>query len=115
VVAGRTRVLGADHPKTLVSRNNLGRLLERLDDRIGAEAIYREVLAVAERALPPAHWHAVVFRRNLGALLQDQGRIVEAEPLLRRSLPEARAQRSADHPQVVDLLQRVERLPAAGR
>ncbi|MCU0863955.1 MAG: serine/threonine-protein kinase [Planctomycetes bacterium] len=114
-VAGRTRVLGADHPKTLVSRNNLARLLERLDDRAAAEAIYRDVLAVAERELPPAHWHAVVFRRNLGALLQDQGRTVEAEPLLRRSLAEAMAQRSADHPQVVDLLQRVDRLPAAGR
>ena len=54
-------VAGPGHPMTLVASHNLGRcLLEggRLDE---AEAMYREIVPIAERELPETH----PFRKRL--------------------------------------------------
>ncbi len=51
VLAERKRVLGAEHPDTLVAADNLARTLEDQGKRAEAEEIEREVLAVRKRVL----------------------------------------------------------------
>lgn len=61
----RERVLGPDHPDTLISRNNLAYAYEtagRLDQAIPA---YEAVLEDCERVLGPDHPRTRVVRGNL--------------------------------------------------
>jgi tetratricopeptide (TPR) repeat protein len=59
------RVLGPDHPQTLMSRNNLAAAYElagRLDEAI---PLYEQTLTDAERVLGPDHPQTLMSRNNL--------------------------------------------------
>ena len=52
---GRERVLGADHPSTLISVNNLGELLYAQGKLEEAVVVFRRALEVSERVLGVEH------------------------------------------------------------
>ena len=78
----KRRVLGDDHPDTLVSINNMGYLLvaqRRLKD---AEPLYREALERRRKVLGDDHPDTLVSINNMGSLLYEQGKVEAAIPLL---------------------------------
>lgn len=65
VVANDRRVLGADHPDTLLARNNLAFWRGEGGDTAGAVAELEAVLPDRLRVLGPNHPDTVVTRSNL--------------------------------------------------
>ena len=77
-LAARERVLGPDHPDTLLSRNNLAvayRDAGRTDEAI---SLHEQNLAARERVLGPDHPDTLLSRNNLAAAYADAGRTDEA-------------------------------------
>ena len=80
------RVLGADHPDTLHSRNNLALAYKdagRLNDAI---PLFEEALEARTQILGPNHPHTLTSRNNLATAYQDAGRPNDAIPLLEETL-----------------------------
>jgi tetratricopeptide (TPR) repeat protein len=92
--------LGAEHPGTAASFNNLALLL-KATNRLGeAEPLYRRALAINETSLGKDHPDVAAALYNLAALLQATNRLSEAEPLIRRALAIDEASLGKDHPNV---------------
>jgi hypothetical protein len=68
--AGCMRVLGADHPQTLGSRNNLTGAYESAGDLGRAIPLYEQTLADRLRVLGAHHPHTKIVRGNLAAARQ---------------------------------------------
>ncbi len=77
-------MLGAEHPYTLTSLNNLAGALEGQGKAAEAEALHRQALAAKRRVLGDEHPNTLVSINRLGAVLLQQGKAIEAEPLLRQ-------------------------------
>ena len=85
-VGTRRRVLGDDHPDTLLSQSQMADLLyftAKIDEAI---ALQRDTLERCMRVLGPHHRDTLNVMGSLGNLLQGQGKFAEAEPLLRSTL-----------------------------
>jgi len=65
VAADRTRVFGADHPDTLISRHNIAFNTGQTGDCSTALELYEAVIADQTRILGAEHPHTVITRRNL--------------------------------------------------
>ena len=65
-----SKTLGNRHPKTLISVNNLGRILQEKGDLAAAETLYREAVEGQRNKLGDQHPHTLTCIGNLGALLQ---------------------------------------------
>ena len=91
-------VLGAEHPQTLISVNNLALLYNSQGRADEAEPLYRRALAASEQVLGAEHPQTLTSVNNLAALYQCQGRSGEAEPLLRRALAARERVLGAEHP-----------------
>ncbi|MCA9134896.1 MAG: tetratricopeptide repeat protein, partial [Planctomycetales bacterium] len=87
-LAASERVLGPEHPDTLISVNNLALLLSRKGDYVGAEPLFRRALEARERLLGPEHPDTLVSLNNLAGLMSSKGDYTCAEPLFRRALEE---------------------------
>ncbi len=70
---GFERVLGPEHPHTLVSVSNLAGLLYHQGDYAGAAALYRRALEASERVLGPEHPDTLNSVNNLADLFNTQG------------------------------------------
>eukprot|EP00457_Paulinella_chromatophora_P000829 gb/GEZN01000829.1/.p1 GENE.gb/GEZN01000829.1/~~gb/GEZN01000829.1/.p1 ORF type:complete len:1062 (+),score=199.70 gb/GEZN01000829.1/:200-3385(+) len=90
--------LGATHPDTLLSMNNLAMLLKTQGKFSEAEPLYRRALEGSETNLGVTHADTLLSMNNLAALLKAQGRLSEAEPLYRRALEGSEATLGATHP-----------------
>ena len=80
------RILGADHPDTLRSRNNLAdayRAAGRVNEAI---PLFEETLEAQTQILGPNHPDTLTSRNNLAAVYQDAGRVNEAIPLFEETL-----------------------------
>ena len=80
------RLLGADHPDALSSRNNLAiayRAAGRLNDAI---PLLEETLTTREELLGPNHPHTLTSRNNLASAYYAAGRINDAIPLFEENL-----------------------------
>jgi hypothetical protein len=86
------RVLGAEHPDTLISAGNLAASLSRQGKYDEAEKMEREVLAVSKRVLGAEHPDTLTAAGNLAACLKRQGKYPEAE--LNRTQSAGASQRS---------------------
>jgi tetratricopeptide (TPR) repeat protein len=80
------RVLGAEHPDTLGSINNLASLYQDQGRYGEAEPLLRRSLAAKESVLGAEHPRTLTGLNNLAFLYEDQGRYGEAETLYRRTL-----------------------------
>jgi tetratricopeptide (TPR) repeat protein len=98
VLADRERVLGADHPDTLTSRNNLA-YAYRSAGRLGeAIPLYEQTLADRERVLGADHPDTLTSRNNLAGTYASAGRLGEAIPLYEQTLADSERVLGADHP-----------------
>jgi tetratricopeptide (TPR) repeat protein/tRNA A-37 threonylcarbamoyl transferase component Bud32 len=89
-LATRRRVLGDEHPDTLLSINNLGMLLEAQGKLPEAEKHYRLAWEKRRRVLGEEHPDTLTSLGNLGNFYRAQARFAEAEPLLRSSVEKCR-------------------------
>ena len=92
------RLLGADHPDTLSSRNNLAIAYQdagRLNDAI---PLHEETLKAQTRILGPNHPHTLTSRNNLAAAYRAAGRLNEAIPLHEETLEAQTRILGPDHP-----------------
>eukprot|EP00435_Cladocopium_sp_Y103_P070035 s255_g34.t1 len=101
VLEARERSLGAEHPDTLRSVNNLAVCLKAMGMLKDAEPLYRRAVDAKERTLGAEHPSTLVSVNNLASCLQDMGRLRDAEPLYRRALEARERTLGAEHPETL--------------
>jgi tetratricopeptide (TPR) repeat protein len=94
----RERVLGAEHPQTLTSVNNLASCLRALGDAAAALPLYRRALESRERVLGAEHPASLTSVNNLAACLEALGDATAALPLYQRALESRERVLGAEHP-----------------
>lgn len=104
VLAERRRVLGVDHPDTLISMGNLGVYLNALDKRKEAEPYYREALEKSRRVRGDDHPETLVCIANMGSMLRVNGKFSEAEVLFREALDKRRRILGDENPETLTSL-----------
>lgn len=92
------RVLGPDHPNTLVATNVMAYLYLNLKKPAKAEPYLREVIALSRRINGEAHPDTLTYTHNLGRMLVDQNKLSEAETTLRTVVEKAGAALGKGHP-----------------
>jgi tetratricopeptide (TPR) repeat protein len=92
------KVLGAEHPNTAQSLNNLALLLKSQGDYDAARPLYERALAICEKVLGPEHTSTAASVNNLGGLLYSQGDYAAARPLFARALAIREKVLGAEHP-----------------
>ncbi|KAK4181990.1 hypothetical protein QBC35DRAFT_479490, partial [Podospora australis] len=75
----RTQVLGAEHPSTLTSMNNLALVLNSQGKYEEAEAMHRQALKLRTQVLDAEHPSTLISMNNLALVLDSQGKYEEAE------------------------------------
>ena len=75
------RVLGAEHPDTLISIANLANTYQNQGRWNEAEKLNVDVMDMSKRLLGPEHPHTLLCIANLAIIYQNQGRWNEAEEL----------------------------------
>jgi tetratricopeptide (TPR) repeat protein len=97
-LAIREKSLGADHPDTATSLNNLAELCKLQGKYAEAEPLLKRALAILEKSLGADHPSTATSLINLGLLYKLQGKYTEAEPLYKRALAIREESLGADHP-----------------
>jgi tetratricopeptide (TPR) repeat protein len=72
-LAGRERVLGADHPDTLSSQNNLALAYQEAGRVAEAIALFEQTLAAFAAVLGPDHPKTLISRANLASAYREAG------------------------------------------
>ena len=98
LLADQERVLGADHPDTLTSRNNLANAYHDAGRAAEAVTLYERTLAARERVLGAHHPDTLMSRNNLAASYHDAGRAAEAITLHEQTLAARERVLGAHHP-----------------
>jgi tetratricopeptide (TPR) repeat protein/uncharacterized membrane protein (UPF0136 family) len=101
VATDSDRVLGADHPQTLASRNNLAGAYESAGRLAAAIPLYEQTLTDAVRVLGADHPQTLASRNNLAGAYESAGRLEAAIPLYEQTLTDAERVLGADHPQTL--------------
>jgi serine/threonine protein kinase len=96
-LAIRRRELGEDHPDTIQSLHNYGRVLRSLARFADAEPVYREALERRRKVLGEDHEDTLSSMNNYATLLETLGRASEGEPLLKENLERRRRLLGEDH------------------
>ncbi len=101
------RVLGPDHPQTLVTEENLARVLFRSGNLAASEQLVLAVLEGRKRALGPDHPDVTKTMYNLAMLRKANGADAGAEALFVEALRRNRRDLPAGHPTIADCLGRI--------
>eukprot|EP00435_Cladocopium_sp_Y103_P067321 s1251_g29.t2 len=101
VLKAQERTLGAEHPSTLVSVNNLAGCLRAMGQLKDAEPLYRRALEARERTLGAEHPSTLASVNNLALCLRAMGQLKDAELLHRRSLEAEERTLGAEHPETL--------------
>jgi CHAT domain-containing protein/Tfp pilus assembly protein PilF len=94
----REKALGAEHPDTATSLNNLAELYKDKGDYARAEPLYRRALAIYEKMLGAEHPNTAILLNNLALLYRITGDYAQAEPLYHRALAILEKTLGAEHP-----------------
>ena len=78
--------LGAEHPSTAMSLNNLAGLYRNQGKYAEAEPLYERALSIRERQLGGEHPDTATSLNDLAGLYRSQGKYAEAEALYKRAL-----------------------------
>jgi serine/threonine protein kinase len=97
-IALYTALAGADHPYTLLARNDCARSLVNLGEDAAALQQLQIVLETRERVLGPSNPETAITRVDLGRALSRLDRLEEAEASMRRGRDDYRAAKGAEHP-----------------
>jgi CHAT domain-containing protein/Flp pilus assembly protein TadD len=92
------KVLGKEHPDTLVSMNNLAGLYRSQGRYSEAEPLYKQALQLREKVLGREHPNTLTSMNNLAGLYRSQGRYSEAEPLFKQALQLSEKILGKEHP-----------------
>ena len=76
------KTLGAQHPGTALSLNNLAELYRVQGDYAAAEPLYKRALAIREKTLGAQHPSTATSLNNLALLYDSQGDYATAETSL---------------------------------
>jgi tetratricopeptide (TPR) repeat protein len=90
--------LGADHPETASSLNNLATVLADQGDLDGARTLYERALSIRQARLGADHHDTGHSLNNLATVLRAQGDLAAARTLHERALAMYEARLGADHP-----------------
>jgi hypothetical protein len=102
VLGARRRVLGDEHPSTLVTAGNFASSLSDQGRYVEAERIERQVLDVRRRVLGDEHPDTLTTAGNLASSLLGQGKYVAAEEILQLTLAARRRVLGTTHPDTLD-------------
>ncbi|KAK3938097.1 kinesin light chain [Diplogelasinospora grovesii] len=94
----RTQVLGAEHPSTLVSMNNLALVLNSQGKYEEAETLHRQALELSAKVFGAEHPSTLASINNLASVLNSQGKYEEAETMYRQALKLWTKVLGAEHP-----------------
>ena len=98
ILTDRVRILGNDHPDTLISRDNLAGAYEA-DGRLNeAITLYEQTLADSTRILGNDHPNTLASRNNLAGAYESNGRLSEAISLFEQILTDSIRILGNDHP-----------------
>ena len=92
------KLLGKEHPGTLISINNLARLYHSQGRYGEAEPLLKEALQLGEKVLGKEHPDTLTSINNLAALYSKQGRYGEAESLYKKALQLCEKVLGKEHP-----------------
>ncbi len=113
------RVVGPDHPDTLISSDYLANTLSELGEHRQAAELHQQNLAEYERVLGPDHPTTLTSRNNLANALSELGEHRQAAELHQRTLADRERILGPDHPDTLasrnNLANAQGRLAAAGR
>ena len=98
------KILGAEHPDTAISLNNLASLLYNQGKYDQAESLCQRALAIREKILGAEHPDTAINLNYLAHLLSNQGKYDQAEPLYQRALAIQEKILSAEHPNTANSL-----------
>ncbi len=99
-LAIRERVLGPEHPDTVISLNNLALALHAQGELMAARHLHERALAIRERVRGPEHPSVAVSLNNLGLVVQAQGELMAARHLHERALAIREKVWGPEHPAV---------------
>jgi tetratricopeptide (TPR) repeat protein len=102
VMQTRKRVLGDEHPDTLVSMNNLASTYKSQGRWKDAEELQVQVMQITKRVLGHEHPHTLTSVSNLGLVLERQGKYEEAEAMHRRALEGYEKVLGREHPHTLN-------------
>jgi eukaryotic-like serine/threonine-protein kinase len=94
----RRKVLGAEHPQTLITARRLGYVAEDQGKYPESEAILSKTVEVQRRVLGPEHPDTLDTINTLGNLYKDQGKYAQAEALHSQVLEIRRRTLGPEHP-----------------
>ncbi|UKZ96572.1 uncharacterized protein TrAFT101_011354 [Trichoderma asperellum] len=94
------KVLGAEHPHTLTSMNNLAGVLCSQGKYNEAEVIYRQALELQTKVLGAKHPITLTSINNLALILLNQEKYNEAEAIHRQALELQTKVLGAEHPYI---------------
>ncbi|KAI9772831.1 MAG: hypothetical protein M1840_008713 [Geoglossum simile] len=80
------KLLGPEHPVTLVNMDNLAEVLDRRGKYGEADEMHRQALESRGKALGPEHLDTLMSVEGLAGVLRNQGKYKEAEEMNRRTL-----------------------------
>ncbi len=106
------RVLGAEHPSTLMSASNLAASLSKQGKDADAERIQREVHEVRKRVLGVEHPDTLTTANNLAASLSNQGKYSEAERMLHATFASLQRVLGPTHPNTLTIASSLEEVRA---
>jgi tetratricopeptide (TPR) repeat protein/Cdc6-like AAA superfamily ATPase len=92
------KVLGEEHPDTLISMNNLASTYREQGRWKEAEELGQQVLEIRKRVLGEEHPHTMISMGNLASTYREQGRWKEAEELGQQVLEIRKRVLGEEHP-----------------
>ncbi|MCX4657272.1 tetratricopeptide repeat protein [Streptomyces microflavus] len=98
VLAAHERVLGTDHPDTLIARSNLASAYLLAGDLARAISLFEDTLAARERALGTDHPDTLIARSNLASAYLLAGDLARAISLFEGTLAARERALGTDHP-----------------
>jgi tetratricopeptide (TPR) repeat protein len=98
VLDARRRILGADHPDTLVSMSNLAATLFAQGDLAGARALQEQELETCRRIQGPDHPDTLTSMNNLAGTMRALGDLLAARKMHEAELEICRRILGPDHP-----------------
>jgi serine/threonine protein kinase len=100
----RRRVLGPEHPDTLVTTSNVAALYDLEGKYAQAEALHSQILEMRRRVLGPEHPDTLKSMMNLALAYFDEGKYPQAEALQSQTLAIKRRVLGPEHPDTVKSL-----------
>jgi len=103
-LAIREKALGAEHPDTVSSLNNLAEVHRSMGAFDRALPLYERSLAIREKVLGPKHRATAISLNNLALLYESTGAYERALPIYERSLAIYEQAMGAEHPETATSL-----------